>query len=384
MRFGTLVFYEIKKILSSRISVLLLILAALFMPLEMSWLYINTSENRDVWERESALEGRTMDEAFFEEFHRVFFDEDDGEKQDRWLLARMYMTKVFRYSRPSSGIYGPEFYEDWSADLFYETRETVIHDFADEFYLTDEERAYWKTQEDLIREPFTYRSTRDIQMIRDSYQFTLFMSCMLVALFLAGSFSGESEKRTDALIYSSRYGRGRTMAAKIIAGCAFSFIIGFVMIISAHIPVVIFSGLQGLHAPWYMVTPFSSMSVTAWKMLLLHALVLLTGCVLTGLLSMFLSILFDKTIAAAGCVFVLIITDLFLTVPTRMRVLSQIRYLTPNSVLLNTNIPDMRLIKVFDQYLVSLQSGPILYVFSGAILVALMIPVFRRRCVKNR
>ena len=98
---------------------------------------------------------------------------------------------------------------------------------------------------------------------------------------------------------------------------------------------------------------------------------------------MFLSILFDKTIAAAGCVFVLIITDLFLTVPTRMRVLSQIRYLTPNSVLLNTNVPDMRLIKVFDQYLVSLQAGPFLYVFLGAILVTLMIPVFRRRCVRG-
>ena len=65
------------------------------------------------------------------------FDEDGGEKQDQWLLARMYMTKVFRYSRPSSGIYGSEFYDNWTADLFYKTRETVIHDFADEFYLTD-------------------------------------------------------------------------------------------------------------------------------------------------------------------------------------------------------------------------------------------------------
>ena len=383
MRFQTLVFYEVRKILSNRIGVLLLAGAAFFLLFVMSWRYINAPEDRNVWERESELDGRIMDEAFFEEFHRVYFDENDGEKQDLWLQARKYMTKVFRYSRPSSGVYGPEFYDDWSADLLYSTREDVIHDFADEFCLTEEERAYWKEREALIGRPFTYRSTRNVQMVRDSYQFTLVMTCMLIGLFLSGSFAGETEKRTDALVYSAKHGHGKTLAAKMTAGCLFSLITGCVMLFAAQIPVAVFGGLQGLNAPWYMVTPFSSISIKAWKMLLLHTLVLLLGCVLTGVLTMLLSMLFDRSIAAAGSIFVLVIADLFLSIPTRLRILSQIRYLTPCSVLLNTNVPDMRLIRVFGKYLISLQAGPFLYLLLGVVLVAASLPLFQRRCMRR-
>lgn len=379
MRFGTMVFYEMKKILSNRIGVLLLAGAAIFLLFVMSWRYINAPEDRSVWKKEFDLDGRTMDDQFFDELHEIYFDESDGEKQDQWMQARKYMTKVFRYSKPASGVYGQEFYDDWTADLFYTTREMVIHDFADEFCLTDEERAYWKKQEERIVKPFVYRSTRNVQMMRDSYQFTLVMTCMLIGLFLSGSFAGEKEKRTDALVYSAKHGRGNTLASKITAGCLFSLILGCVMLLAAQIPVAIFGGLKGLNAPWYMVTPFSSLSVRAWQMLILHTIVLLSGCVLTGLLSMLLSMLFDKSIAAAGSIFVLVIADLFLNVPTRMRILSQIRYLTPCSVLLNTNVPDLRLVKIFGTYLYSFQIAQVMYLLCCMTLIMVSVLVFFRR-----
>jgi hypothetical protein len=198
-------------------------------------------------------------------------------------------------------------------------------------------------------------------------------------VFLSGSFAGESEDKTDALIYSSKYGHKYAVATKLMAGCTFSLVIGIMMLLMTHIPVAIFSGLHGLDAPWYMVMPFSVMSVKAWKMLLLHTVVYMLGCILTGLLVMMLSLLLDKSMAAAGTVFALILCDLFGSVPTHMRVLSQIRYLTPISVLLNSNVPDMRLTKIFGRYLISFQIAAIIYVICGFILIVITAWLFYRR-----
>ena len=88
--------------------------------------------------------------------------------------------------------------------------------------------------------------------------------------------------------------------------------------------------------------------------------------------------------SAVGTVFALILCDLFGSVPTHMRVLSQIRYLTPISVLLNSNVPDMRLTKLFGTYLISFQTGSLLYLLCGLLLVIVTVRIFRRRyCWKN-
>lgn len=114
-------------------------------------------------------------------------------------------------------------------------------------------------------------------------------------------------------------------------------------------------------------------------MLLLHTLVFILGCVLTGILTMLLSLLFDRSMGAAGTIFAIILFDLFGNVPTSMRMLSQLRYLTPITVLLNTNVPDMRLTKIFSRYLISFQTAPILYVLLGMILIIITVRIFRRR-----
>lgn len=90
-------------------------------------------------------------------------------------------------------------------------------------------------------------------------------------------------------------------------------------------------------------------------------------------------ILFHPEIFNNGTIFVVILLDLFGNVPTNMRLLSQIRYLTPITILLNTDVPDMRLTKVFGTYLISFQMGPLLYFLCGIILVIVSFLVFYER-----
>ena len=375
MLFWTIYRYELKKIFSHRIKLLILLAVAAFLFVVSAQRYFSDPSEQQSWQTEQSLDGRVMDENFFTEMREA----SDQEESELWYFATLYARKVFRYNESQSILHSSEEEKKWTEDAFYETRKHVIDEFADSFYLTREEWDYWEGLENSNSKPFIYRSTTDVQNLRGTYQFTMTITCLLIAVFLSGSFAGESEDKTDALIYSSKYGHKYAVATKLIAGCTFSLVAGIMMLLMTHIPVAIFSGLHGLDAPWYMVMPFSVMPVEAWKMLLLHTVVYLLGCILTGLLVMMLSLLFDRSMAAAGTVFALILCDLFGSVSTHMRVLSQIRYLTPISVLLNSNVPDMRLTKMFGTYLISFQTGPLLYSLCGLLFVIVTVRLFRRR-----
>ena len=84
-----------------------------------------------------------------------------------------------------------------------------------------------------------------------------------------------------------------------------------------------------------------------------------------------------------GFVFAFVLADLFLAVPTKWRMLSQIRYLTPISVLLNTRVQDLRLTKLFGIYLNPFETAPILYILCSAFFIIISIPIFYRRCISD-
>lgn len=379
--FFTLFCYEFKKLFTPRVKLLVLAAISAFLFFASAHRYFGEVPETNAWKAEKQLDGRPMDEGFFAELR----EDCDPDPRSLWRYAKLYTMTVFSYNEPSAIFYSTgEHDEDWTPEQFYSTRTRVIHEFADAFFLTNEEKQYWDELEKESSKPFIYRSTQDIRNIQDTYQFTVTITCMIIAVFLAECFAGESEKMTDAIIYSCKYGHRYTLTAKLAAGCVFSFLISIIMLLAAHIPVLIFSGLHGLNAPWYMVMPFSELQIQAWKMLLLQSLVCILGCVLTGLLTMVLSLVFNRSMTAAGTIFIVILFDLFGNVPTNMRLLSQIRYLTPITILLNTNIPDMRLIKLFGKYLISFQIGPILYVLCGVALVAVSGWVFRRRYEWNQ
>ena len=373
--FLTLYCYEMKKIFSHRIKLLVLLAVAAFLFFVSAQRYLSNPNEMHPWDTEQPLDGREMDEEFFAEMRGSGYQETSG----LWHFATIYTGKVFGYNESQSVTHGLGEVENWTEDVFYDTRKRVIDELEDSFYLTKEERDHWAKLEEINSKPFVYRCTKDVQNLRDTYQFTLTIACMLIAVFLSGSFAGEIENRTDSLIYSSNYGYNYAVVTKIVAGCTFSLITGILMLIMVHVPVIIFGGLHGLDAPWYMVMPFSEISLKAGEMLFLHTLVYILGCVLTGLLVMMLSLLFGRSMVASGTIFALILFDLFGTVPTHLRVLSQIRYLTPITVLLNSNVPDMRLTKIFGRYLISFQIAPIIYVICGFILIVITAWLFYRR-----
>lgn len=373
--FQSLFSYELKKIFSNRPAVILMSLAAVLMLVLSSQRYIITSEKHHVPETKISPESRMMDDAFFDLIRFHCGDNNENEPENPWFPAIDYAKIVFRYDSTQS----TESYDLWNADLFYKAREQGINENTENLYLTENEIRFWKEKEEFIAKPFIYQNTDAVRQIRKSYQFALTLTCLLIGIFLSGSFSSECEKRTDELIRSGKYGQKQTLTAKLIAGLIVSLMIGCLMLVSTHLPIFFFSDINGFDAPWYLVEPFSSISMKAGQMCLFHTLIFLLGCILMGLFSMFLSLCFRKTTAAMGTVFAIVIFDLFISVPAKMRIFSQIRYLTPLSVLMNTHAQDMRLIKLFGKYLITFQTGPILYALCGVTLTVLITLAFNQR-----
>lgn len=84
-------------------------------------------------------------------------------------------------------------------------------------------------------------------------------------------------------------------------------------------------------------------------------------CLLTGAAVMALSVWLQNAMAVTGIVGAMVTADLFITVPARLRVLSQMRYLTPIQIMINSAMTDPRLILLFGRYVTPLQAAAMLY-----------------------
>lgn len=96
-------------------------------------------------------------------------------------------------------------------------------------------------------------------------------------------------------------------------------------------------------------------------MLLLYFLVYVTACVMAGIFAMFLSVIFHHAVAVIGVHFGLLLGNLFFEIPSSLRVAAQIYGLTPLKVLNNSFQQDLRLVKIFGNFLTAEQIAPILF-----------------------
>lgn len=102
------------------------------------------------------------------------------------------------------------------------------------------------------------------------------------------------------------------------------------------------------------------------------------GCLVVGGIAMLLSILTGNAVASAGVICVAVIFDLFAALPPQLGLISQLRYLTPGQVLLNTGMADPRLFTICDVKLTSIQSAAILYIIVTILSMILVRAGYRR------
>ena len=115
--------------------------------------------------------------------------------------------------------------DDGAADGFYEAvagklQRTLDNDMGGTWTYSDAERAYWTEKQGGVGEPLAYGYAGGWSDVLACLGFFAF-AMVAVCIALTPVFSGEYQDRTDAVLLSSRYGRSKLVAAKIVAALAF-------------------------------------------------------------------------------------------------------------------------------------------------------------------
>ena len=86
---------------------------------------------------------------------------------------------------------------------------------------SETERAYWTQKQAEVSTPIAYGYAGGWENIMDCMGFLAF-AMIAVCVALAPMFAAEYQERTDSVILSSRYGRSRLVAAKLVAAFLFA------------------------------------------------------------------------------------------------------------------------------------------------------------------
>ncbi|MEE0845865.1 MAG: ABC transporter permease subunit [Eggerthellaceae bacterium] len=110
----------------------------------------------------------------------------------------------------------PEMAADWYGALSRMTQEALDEGQGGMWEYSDAERAYWTDMQASVSEPIEYGYVGGWSNVVNCVAFLSF-AILAVCVTLAPVFSFEYQSGADAVVLSARHGRGRLVAAKVIA-----------------------------------------------------------------------------------------------------------------------------------------------------------------------
>jgi hypothetical protein len=329
------------------------------------------------------LEGRALDDALLaelaEEADKAGGLSEIGQDSPYYHLAGYISRMQGTYLTIGEGLESEAGNRELTATSVYQMRENLLDYIYDYFRLSDADKQWWKEKEDEIEKPFMSQANFGVYSMKSVFGAAMNLFCMIAAVCLAGVYAGEKGYRTNSFVLSTREGKRSLWLVKFIAGEIFAFAAGTLLLIAGLFPHALFNGLHGINAPWQLIVPLCAYPYTAGQMLARYILTYYLGCFVIGALVMLFSVLFMNSMAAAGMICLGLVLDLFLALPPDLGLLSQLRYLTPTQVLINSSMADPRLLRVFGLVLAPLQSAGLVYTVLTVAAAATVRSLYRRQ-----
>lgn len=130
----------------------------------------------------------------------------------------------------------------------------------------------------------------------------MLMSLLLILLLCAGIFTKEKEQGTWPLLQTSKYGQGKTLAAKFLAGDIGAAIITILFHASTLLMVYLNYGLMGGTQLMYSTQPMElfPFSITVWQFALIDLLCKIFAAVMASILLCVISSLSKNSVISYG------------------------------------------------------------------------------------
>lgn len=275
------------------------------------------------------LAGQTVDQAFLYRLLPLFTDpEANTEAQLKYNDFFNWLTLILGTAHRQ------EILQTDEARLY----EALWHQLAPDPQaagLTQEEIAHWTEQSQArLAQPLVYQGYHEgWQTAAHGMEVMVFLEILFLAVVLAPLFPQEHLRRTDQLILSCRFGRGKAYAAKLLAGVTVG--VGFTaLLLLAYLGMLgLVYGLEGANVPALFTHLFPA-DLTIGEMVGILFLAALAAAVLVSVAVMLLAELTRNAIAAMAVVLgILLLTTMIYAVPENLRGLATLWYLIPSNFL---------------------------------------------------
>lgn len=346
-----------------------------------------------------AMSGRVIDGELLKEIAAAYEKVDTMNSERHYKGTETYQKEV----RPYEGVI--EVVENWArgftnemaeqerlngsdtAEKLYESQKLILASMEDTYGLSEKERDYWETKAESLPDRYTYQYCTSWQYIISMNG--MYMSGMMAAFFIAicmGTvFSDEHVRRTDQLILSTRNGRRKLYAAKILAGSAVSFAGTLILALVVFLGNFNSYGPEGVSAAIQMMAGWYPADLTVGETVMILLGLLLLSSVLIGIFVMVLAELMRNSIGAMAVVIGLMFLSRLVGIPVYLRVLSQLwNYMPLNILKFDQGFCDLRLLSLPGIQLTSWQTALVLYVALGVLLYFAGKRIFSHFEVKGR
>ena len=275
------------------------------------------------------LAGQTVDQAFLDRLLPLFTDpEANTEAQLKYNDFFNWLTLILGTAHRQ------EILQTDEARLY----EALWHQLAPDPQaagLTQKEIAHWTEQAQArLAQPLVYQGYHEgWQTAAHGMEVMVFLEILFLAVVLAPLFPQEHLRRTDQLILSCRFGRGKAYAAKLLAGVTVG--VGFTaLLLLAYLGMLgLVYGLEGANVPALFTHLFPA-DLTIGEMVGILFLAALAAAVLVSVAVMLLAELTRNAIAAMAVVLgILLLTTMIYAAPENLRVLATLWYGIPSNFL---------------------------------------------------
>jgi hypothetical protein len=304
-----------------------------------------------------SMEGRTWDESLLQELKEAYLRGDESAEFAYNFGEVSFLGWLRDYWL--NGFAGE--LEDATLDHFQLVRHNYIANYCKEQQLSQEEMVYWQAQEDNLP-PITVSYYGGWASLTRYSHFLCALVLLLVAFALCPLYSEEHSLRTDALLLSSRNGRGTLFLARFVAGESAAAVGTALLAVFWTLECVILYGPDGFTTPVQISSMETAYHLTMGEYALICMGVLVCAALVTGALTLLLSELCRTPIPAMVVPLLTVVISMIRPMDTLMlgRVPEQIESYLP-FVHVYSLLRDYRLVTLGPVQLNSIQVGFLLY-----------------------
>lgn len=341
-------------------------------------------EDMGIKEAAQAISGRKIDESLLNEMKKAY--EDDNRSAEEIVKDRQTYQEIYYYVIDYTGYdyTGFETAIEIDEEELYRIRRDTLDEENQYWELNEEEIRYWEEQENTIEKPFVYDYNAGASYFFARINMLSLLWLSLIGIGLANFFGEEHIRRTDQLILCSKNGKMPLYLAKMAAGITFGIVGTVTFYLVQFLTMSAIYGMSGYDLPLQLYLWMSSFPISLGGAIIISFFLSLAAAVLSSVFIMLLSELLRNGVAALSVMLGTTLFTIFVPVPVRYGLISQLYNFMPLQFFNGTEFLDKRLFRIFGRYFTGLQTAPVFYLVSAVILAGIGFKVYKEYQVSGR